>query len=315
MALFLTEDDVSQVLTMDLALAAVEGVFGEQAEGRAINRPRQRVRTGNVLLHVLPGGTPTNVGLKFYCGGPGGVNFWAVLFDAKSGELLSLMRADKLGQMRTGAASGIASKHLANPGASIFGVFGTGWQAESQVEAVCKVRPIREVRVFGRNREKAEGFCRRMAERTGASFSIAATPEQVVSGAHIVTTITTASDPLFDGHHLEPGAHVNAAGSNRATAREIDRTTVSRAALVVVDSVEQAKLESGDLLAAERDGVFRWERAVELADIVGGKRTGRQDPAQITLFSSHGIALWDIAVATEVYKLARERGLGKDIPL
>ncbi len=315
LALFLTEADVTELLTMEMALAAVEEALRLQGEGKGLTRPRQRVQTGRMMLQAMPAGTPDHAGLKFYASGAGGTRFWVPLFDAQSGELLCLMQADRLGQMRTGAASGVATKYLARPDATVLGVFGTGWQAQSQVEAVCAVRRITAVRVFGRNQEKAEAFCRTMAERTGASYSIAEEPNVITRGADIVTTITTARSPLFDGHLLRPGTHLNAAGSNRISSREVDAATISRAALVVVDSVEQAKIESGDLVAAEKDGSFRWERAVELGDIIAGRRTGRSDPAQITLFESHGIALWDVLTAARVYALAVERGMGRTIDL
>lgn len=315
MPLLLREEDVAALLTMDVALAAVEEALRLQGEGAAVNRPRQRVRTGNILLHVMPAGLPGHAGLKFYTSGRQGARFWAVLLDAATGQWLALMQADRLGMMRTGAASGVATRYLARPDAQVLGIFGTGWQAQSQVEAVARVRPLRRIKAYGRDREKLVRFCQEMERRTGVECVPAASPREVVAGSDIVTTITTASEPLFDGAWLEPGTHVNAAGSNRAHAREIDGTAVARAALVAVDMVEQARVESGDLLAAEREGCFTWDRAVELGAIVAGRVPGRQRSEDITLFESHGIALWDVAVAAAVYRLAREKGLGTELPL
>lgn len=315
LALFLTEADVSGLLSMEMALAAVEDALRQQSGGSGVTLPRQRVRAGRMVLQAMPGGLDKHAGLKFYASGSEGTHFWVPLFDTATGQLLCLLQADRLGQMRTGAASGVATQYMARPDSAVLGVFGTGWQAQSQVQAICSVRPIKQVRVFGRNRERAEAFCRQMGEQTGASFSIAADAAAVLKGADIVTTITNATSPLFDGHLLAPGTHLNAAGANRATAREVDAAAISRAALIAVDLLEQARIESGDLLAAEKEGQFRWERAVELGDIITGRRTGRTGPAQITLFESHGIATWDVATAALVYAAAREQGVGVELPL
>ncbi len=315
MALFLTEKDVEQLVTMEMALQAVERALRLQGEGAGEVKPRQRVRTGKAMLQVLPATSGSAAGLKFYCGTRAGVRFWVPLFDGESGEMLAFMQADKLGQMRTGAASGIATKYMARKDASVLGLFGTGWQAETQAAAICAVRPIKEVKVFGRNREKGEAFCRRMSQQLQADFRFIPDAREVVRGSDIVTTITTADQPLFDGNWLEPGTHINAAGSNRAQAREIDATAVERAAIVATDLIEQAKIESGDLIGAAAEGRFDWTRAVELGRIVTGQAPGRNAPDEITLFASHGIGLWDVTIAEAIYRKALEAGVGQHIDL
>lgn len=315
MALFLREADVRQVLTMEVALAAVEEALRAMGEGAAVNRPRQRARAGGPLLQAMPAALPHSLGLKFYCSSRQGTRFWVPLFDGATGELLSLMQADFLGMMRTGAASGVATRLLSRPESRVLGVFGTGWQARSQVQAVAAVRRLERIKVYGRDREKLAAFCREMAAATGVEAVPAASPEEVVRGSDIVTTITSAAAPLFDGRWLEPGTHVNAAGSNRANARELDAEAVARAGLVVVDMLEQAQVESGDLIAAAAEGRFDWGRAVELGAILAGRAAGRTGAREITLFESHGLAAWDVATARRVYELARARGLGVEIDL
>lgn len=300
---------------MEVALAAVEEALRAMGDGSAANMPRQRVRAGGALLQAMPAALPAGIGLKFYCSGRQGTRFWVPFFDAASGELLSLIQADYLGMMRTGAASGVASRYLSRPDSRVLGVFGTGWQARSQVLAVAAVRRLERIQVYGRNREKLDAFCRAMAEHTGVSVVAAASPEETLRDADILCTITNAAEPLFPGHLLAPGTHVNAAGSNRATNRELDAEAVARANLVAVDMLTQAQVESGDLIAAAAAGKFHWSQAVELGAIVAGKVPGRRAPEEVTLFESHGLAVWDVATARRVYDLARARGLGVELDL
>lgn len=314
MPLFLTEADISQLLTMDVALAAVEDAFHQQGRGLATTCPRQRARTEQAMLHVMPGALTENLGLKYYCTSRSGARFWVALFDGASGDLQAFLQADQLGRARTGAASGIATKYLARRDAAVLGLFGTGKQARAQAEAICAVRPIQQIKVCGRNQEKARAFARELTDTLGVAATVAS-PEATVRGSDIVSTITTATAPVLAGEWLEPGTHVNAAGSNKPTAREIDDTAVQRAGLVTVDHLEQAQGEAGDLILAAAAGAFDWTRAVELAQVVAGRHPGRQSASDITLFASQGIALWDLAAARRVYDLARQRGIGRSIAL
>lgn len=315
MALFLREADVQKVLTMDVAVAAVEASLRAMGDGTAANMPRQRVRSAGALLQAMPAALPGELGLKFYCSGRQGTRFWVPLFDGATGDLLALMQADFLGMMRTGAASGVATRYLSRPDSRVLGVFGTGWQARSQVLAVAAVRPLERIKVFGRNQERLAAFCREMAAQTGIDVTPVNTPADVLEGSDIICTITNATAPLFDGRLLGPGTHVNAAGANRATSRELDAESVSRAHLVAVDMLAQARVESGDLIAAAAAGAFDWHRAVELGAIVAGQAPGRQEAKEITLFESHGLAVWDVATARRVYDLARAQGLGVEVEL
>lgn len=312
MALYLTEEDVAGLLTMEMALDAVEGVFRRQAAGTATNEPRRRVRTRGTTLHVMSGADDGWLGLKSYTVGRNGARFFVNLYDGVSGELVALIEADKLGQMRTGAASGVATKYLARPGAQTVGVYGSGWQARSQLAAVCAVRPIERVRVWSRSAERREEFCREMAVELGLTdIAPAGSPEEA-AGAEILITITSAREPVVSGSWITPGTHLNAAGGNSLLRREFDDEALRRAAVVAVDSLDQARIESGELVSAVEKGIITWERLVELRRIVAGEGPARVDSDEITIFKSLGLAIEDIATAAAVCRAAREVNRGRE---
>lgn len=230
MALYLTEADVTSLLTMEMALEAVEGVFRRQAVGEATNQPRRRVRSGGATLHVMSGADEGWLGLKAYTVTRHGARFLVSLYSAETGELVALLEADRLGQMRTGAASGVATRLLARQQARRVGIYGTGWQAVSQLLAVCAVRPVTEVRVYSRSAEHREGFCERMAPQLrGVDLLPVDRPEAAAVGAEILITITSAREPVLLGEWVESGAHLNAAGGNSVLRRELDDTLARRA--------------------------------------------------------------------------------------
>jgi len=317
MALLLTEADVTALLPMSLALEAVEEAFRWQGEGKLVNRPRVRVPVPGGLLHVMPAAVPEArvMGLKAYATVRGSAKFVVLLFSAESAALLAVIEADRLGQMRTGAASGVATKYLARPDADRVGCYGTGWQARSQLEAVCAVRKVREVRVYGRDPERRARFAEEMASGLGVSVTAVERPEAAARDASILVIITSSKTPVLEGRWIAPGAHVNAAGSNALQRAELDVEAVRRAGLIVTDSLEQARLECGDLVAPTEQGVVRWEDVRELGEIVAGKRPGRRSPEEITLFESQGVAMEDVAVAARLVARARERQTGREIPI
>src|SRR5919109_230719 len=317
MALLLDEQQVTDLLTMEMAIVAVEEALKQHGLGSAINSPRTRVRLPTGQLHMMGAALPTHgvIGYKAYTAFRGQARFHVMLYSADTGELLAVLQADRLGQLRTGAASGVATKHMARSEAHSVGIFGTGWQARSQLEAVCAVRQIRTIRAFGRDATRRQTFCHEMSQQLGIPVEPAATPEAVVKGTAVVITSTTAREPLFDGNWLEPGAHVNAIGSNALIRREVDEATVRRSALIVVDSKEQARFECGDLLGPLERGLIHWEQVRELGDVVAGPFLGRGAGSEITLFESHGLAIWDLAAGMAVYDAAKAKGIGREIAL
>src|SRR6266511_4598789 len=317
MALFLDEQQVTELLSMQMALAAVEDALKQQALGAATNNPRTRVRVPTGQLHMMGAALPTRgvFGYKAYTAVKGKVRFHVMLYSTESGELLAVLQADRLGQMRTGAASGVATKHMARAEARTLGIFGTGWQARSQLEAVCAVRSIQAIKAFGRDAARRQTFCTDMSQQLGIPVEPAASPEAAVNGMDVVITATSARDPLFDGQWLEPGTHVNAIGSNALIRREIDDTAVRRSALIIVDSKEQARLECCDLLGPLERGLIHWEQIRELGDVVAGMIPGRRQASDLTLFESHGLAIWDLAAGMAVYEAAKAKGIGRELAL
>lgn len=318
MSLLLTEADVKVILTMPMAMELVEESFRRLADGTGVSHPRQRLRLAEKgFLHYMAASDSAGgyLGLKIYTVSPSGARFLVPLFSGHSGELLALIEANYLGQMRTGAASGVATKVMARTDAKTAGIVGTGLQSRTQLEAVAHARKLERVRAFGRDAGRREIFARDMTARIGVTVTPVATAEEAVRGADILITCTTSATPVVEGRWLERGVHINAAGVNFANKREIDSETVGRADVIAADSVEQSKIEAGDLILAFGEDMQRWSSVRELSDIISGKAAARTKPEQITLFKSNGIAIEDIVVAGRVYELARERRMGREVPM
>jgi alanine dehydrogenase len=316
MPLLLTESDVRKILTMPLALEAVENSFRRLADGSMLVHARRRLNIpGKSYLHYMAAGDSGGgyMGLKIYTTSRQGLRFVLPLFDAESGDLLALIEADSLGQVRTGAASGVATKFMARQEAPRVGIIGAGGQARTQLEAIALVRKIETLRAYSRQAAKREQFAREMSSRLSISVVPVDSAERAVRDADIVITATTSTQPVVNGSWLKPGAHINAIGANFPQKRELDDEAVSRAGLIAVDLREQARMEAGDLIHGFAGNESRWERVHELAEIVAGKVKGRTSAEQITLFKSSGIASEDIAVAAPIYELARERRIGTQL--
>ncbi|MDL1895879.1 ornithine cyclodeaminase family protein [Anaerolineae bacterium CFX7] len=316
MPLFLTESDVEKLLTMDDALRLVEDALRDFGNGAAQNQPRQRIRAPHGVLHVMPAGLFSRgyMGFKAYTSFRGGARFYFHLFDSNTGDYLAIIQADRLGQMRTGAASGVATKFLARKNAKTIGIIGTGWQAESQLEAVCAARNFAKVKCFSRAETRRQQFAAKMSAQLKIEIEPVVSAQDAVVESDVVIAITTAAQPVVNGEWLKAGAHVNAAGSNWTTRREVDSTAVKRAHAIFADSVEQAKIEAGDLSQAVSENAIGWHQVQELSALVSGRAAGRAGDDDITLFKSCGIALEDVAVGARVYERARAQGIGIELP-
>lgn len=317
MPLFLTEADVQELLPMEKALERVEASFLAQARGGAINRSRERIFQSRCSLHYMAAALPEEkwLGMKIYTIAPAAWRFLVLLYDGESGQLLALLEADHLGRLRTGAASGVATKHMARAGASLVGLIGSGRQARTQLEAVAKVRALAGVKVFSRAEKRRHDFCREMGDRLRLKVEPGESAEAVARFGDIVITATSSREPVVRGEWLRPGTHVNAIGANMPDRREVDDATLARASLIAVDTLEQAQEEAGDLIQGLASLPGGWEGVAELHEIASGKRRGRTTDQEITLFKSSGIALWDIAVAGYVYQQALARGKGRQFQL
>jgi len=302
---------------MKTAIEAVEEALRDQAEGLATNRPRYRVAAPTSQLHVMAAGDRRLgvYGLKAYTASKKGARFLVLLYESETGDLLAAIEADRLGQMRTGAASGVATKYMARKDADRVGIYGTGWQAESQLMAVAAVRQLKSIKCYGRSRERREAFARKMTAMLRVECSPAESQEEATRGQAIVVTATSAREPVLKGEWIEAGTHLNVVGSNFMSKAEVDVETIRRAKIIAVDSIDQSRVEAGDLLPAIERGVISWESVTELGRIVADRDAGRTSGDDITLFKSNGIALEDISTALRVYNLARERGIGETIDL
>lgn len=316
MALFLTEENVRQLLPMADALAQVEACFQALGTGQARNQPRRRIRLPDGMMHVMSAG---DVGLgvfghKVYTTTRKGAKFLVTLYNTDDGRPLAVLEAGLLGAIRTGAASGIATKYLANPDASVLGVLGTGRQAPTQIQAVCAVRPIEQVHVYSRNAARREAFAREMSALLGIPVTAAASAQAAVEPADVVAAITDSKQPILAGAWLKPGAHVNAAGNNMLVEQEVDTEVLRRAWLITTDSLEGAKIECGDLLAAVEPGLVQWEDVIELGQVVAGRHPVARPADAITVYESQGIAAEDLYAAVHVLRNAQEQGIGEELP-
>lgn len=315
MALSLREADITRLLKMPDVIGAVEDAFRQWGRGRAVNRPRQRITADGSVMQVMSAAIPDLgvMGLKAYSTAQGTTRFVCMLYSTETGELLAVMEANRLGQMRTGAASAVATKYLAGPAAGAVGIIGTGWQARSQIAALAVVRPIALVKAYSRDVQRRTVFAQEMTEELAADVEPVESAEDAAEGVDIIVTATTARDPVLEGRWLRPGVHINAVGSNWATRRELDGEAVARADHIVVDDLDQARVEAGDLIAPADEGALDWSRLTELGAVVAGRAPGRRSADEITLFESQGIALEDVAAMKLAYDRAREEGLGENL--
>lgn len=301
---YVTEAEVTSALTMPLALAAMRRAFTALSEGRARNLPRRRVRAHGPSLAVMAAATDDDGGFlaaKLYTAGPHGARFHVAVWRAEDGEMVALLEAERLGCLRTGAASGLAADLLSRPEAESLAVIGSGLQAFYQVEAVCHVRPMRRIRVYSRSTEHRERFARDLRDRLDVPADPVSSGEDAVRGADVVVTITASQRAVLQGAWLSPGTCVLAAGSNHPQHREVDEEVIRKAGLLVVDDREVAKLECGDLLP-HMGKDRQWAEVVDLADVLAGRSDRRTTGSQIVLFESQGMAVEDLYAALTVLK-------------
>jgi ornithine cyclodeaminase/alanine dehydrogenase-like protein (mu-crystallin family) len=313
--LLLSEDDVRHLLTMDMALGAVEDALRKLALDEVQNVPRSRSQTDHVMLHVMSSSAKTlgYMGYKAYTSGRKGSHFHVGLFEGKAGNLVALIQADYLGQVRTGAASGVATQYMARPDCTEVGLFGSGKQARTQLQAVCAVRKIRRAQVYSPNEERRRNFCIEMSQLCNTEVEPVPRPEMAAEDKDIVITATSSREPVLNGNWIAEGTHMNVIGSNFLGKAEVDAVAVRRCDSIVVDSKDQARLEAGDFTQPLEDGSIHWADIHELGQVIVGRFTGRAHPENVTMFKSLGIAIEDIAVAARVYERAIAAGVGQRV--
>jgi alanine dehydrogenase len=307
--LYLTEADVAELVSPADAVEAIEACFRRMAAGSVENRPRYRLRLEGGALAVMAAADLElgYAGAKVYAGFGEGARFAVLLFRSDSPELVAVLEADKLGQLRTGAASGVAARHLSASGATSLGVIGCGWQAESQVACIRAALPqLERVVAYCRTEERLRAFCAEQGAEPGESH-------QDPASCDVVVTATTSPDPVLRGEWLRAGALVCAVGANDGRRRELDNVVLERSAFVCCDSRDDAKLESADLIEPVDSGVLDWLEVHELQEVVAGETAGRQSDDDIVVFKSNGLAAWDVAVAVAAVERARAAGVGREV--
>jgi ornithine cyclodeaminase/alanine dehydrogenase-like protein (mu-crystallin family) len=307
--LYLSEQDVSAVLDPGSAVPVIESCFRRMAAGSVENLPRRRLAAwgGSLAVMAAADGDLGFAGVKAYIVAAGRASFVVCLFSLEDGLLAAVIEADALGQIRTGAASGVAALHLTRAGTTSVGLIGCGWQAESQLAAIRAAVPTLErALAWCRTPDRLGDFCR----RTGAQ---PAESSQEAAGCDVVVTVTTSRDPVLRGEWLSPGALVCAVGANDVRRRELDNVVLERATFVCCDSVEQARIESADLIEPVAAGVLDWLEVHELQEVVAGEVKGRSDPDDIVVFKSNGLAAWDVAIAAEALRRARDQDVGREL--
>jgi ornithine cyclodeaminase/alanine dehydrogenase-like protein (mu-crystallin family) len=311
--LLLTENEVRQLVTMEMALEAVEQVLRKQALDEAVNIPRARAQTDHAMLHTMAAAAKTlgYMGTKTYATARKGANFHVSLYDGKTGMLLALIQADYLGQVRTGAASGVATQYMARPDAAEVGIFGSGKQARTQLQAVCLVRKIRRAQVYSPSEEHRRRFAEQMSELCNCEVQPVPRPEMAAEDKDIVITATSSREPVLNGNWISEGTHLNVIGSNFLGKAEVDDVCVRRCDSIIVDSKDQARAEAGDFVQALEEGSIHWADIHELGQVIVGRYTGRAHPEDVTMFKSLGIAIEDVALAAVIYQKALAAGVGR----
>jgi alanine dehydrogenase len=306
--LYVTEAQVSALLTPGDAIAAVEASFARLSAGEVESAPRARLPIPDGVFAVMPcvDRGLGYAGLKTFAWTPEATPFLVVLLSLEPPQVEAIVEADRLGQLRTAAASAVAAKHLARAGASTLGVLGCGRQAASHVDALREVLDLERVAVYCRDEVRLDAFC-------AAHGCEAAESHQEAGGCDVVVTATTSRDPVLRGEWLQPGALVLAIGANDPASRELDNVVLERASFVCTDSREQARLEAGDLIEPVERGVLDWLEVHELHEVVAGELDGRQKDEDIVVFKSNGLAAWDLAIGSLAVERARERGIGRQV--
>lgn len=316
-ALYIREAEVAELVTIDDAIGVLADCFARWPDIRGQNIARSRVKLPNGMFNLLGAGYgPGDVfGVKAYFATAAGARFQVLLYSAVSGELLAILEADLLSKLRTGAASGIATKVLSNPDAAVLGIIGTGRQAFAQVQAISAVRRLESIRAFSRTEASCAQFCDMIEQRLGIAARVARSAEECVREAAIVTTITKSAVPVCRGEWLRPGTHINAAGANAAARRELDEATIARASVLCTDSIEQAKGEAGEFVGLGAPGQKTWGDVRELGDVVSKTVGGRTNASDVTVFKSLGLGIEDVAFAELIYRRAIAAKAGSSLHL
>ena len=315
MTLFLRNEDVAQCVSMDTMLETIETMQTRYGQGEAYNLGRRKIIADTGMLSVMGGGLFYDgvLGVKTYTVVSGSYSFQVSLYDAATGELLCYMQANRLGQFRTGATTGVAVKHLSRKGPLEVGIVGTGGQAPTQLQAIASVREISGVKAFSRSEERRTEFAARQTDALGVKVTAADSNEDAVRECDLVIGIAATTEPVVKGSWLKEGATVIGAGPTTWRVSEVDELTLTRADKLFVDSLDQVPIEAGDISAAIDKGLVNWSQLTELRHAVCGAISGRDNDRQIVYAKLMGTGVADVAAAKLAYDSAREKGLGMEL--
>jgi ornithine cyclodeaminase len=328
--LVLNAQDVARLLPMPECIRVMRDALAALARGEALVPLRTIMRVPGVggFLGLMPGyisphqGQEGALGMKAVSVFPGnakrGIDTHqgaVLLFEADTGRLSALMDGAAITAIRTAAVSGVATDLLARRDAGELAILGAGVQARTHIEAIAAVRPLRRVRIWSRNPQRAAALAAELHPRLQFSIEAASSAEDALRDADIVATVTASPEPILQREWLKAGVHINAVGSSIPTSREIDTATMV-AARLFVDRRESALAESGDLLIAMEEGAVKGDHVqAELGDVIIGKDPGRRSPGDLTLFKSLGLAVEDVASAAYIVRRARETGTGQTVTM
>ena len=315
MAIFLRDSEVSESLTMKQMIEKIESMQSHYGEGEASNLPRRKIIASGGMLAVMGGGLFYEgvLGVKTYTVVKGQYSFQVSLYDAETGKLLCYTQANRLGQLRTGATTAVAAKYLTTKSNMTVGIIGTGYQAATQLEAVSKVRDIANILAFSRTESSRQQFAENMSTSLQIPVTSAKSAEETVKNSDLVICIAATMDPVINGDWISSGTTLVAAGPTTWRANEVDTLTIKRAHKIVVDSIEQAPIESGDLSSSVDQGIIQWSQLVELRHIVSGNQSGRDNNDQIIYAKLMGTGVADVAAAKLAYDTAKQLGIGTEM--
>ena len=315
MALYLTETEIKKIINMELALNSVEEAFQLIALGDAVTKPRERLPVGSSSLNYMSAGIDKQnlTGLKVYVPSKNGTKFYFHIVNALNGEMIAIMEANALGQFRTGAASGVASKYLAKKDSKKVLLIGTGYQAYTQALALDRVFELDEIYVYSRAEENRMNFINNYSSAMKSKLTPVSDIESNVDNIDIISVITNSKTPVINSEIIESGVHINAAGSNHSLRRELDTKTILKADKIFVDDIDQAKMECGDLIYPESLGLIQWRNIINFSDVLKFPDRFKRNFKDITIFESQGLALWDLVTAINVCEIAKTKGIGEKI--
>lgn len=320
MVLFLSSQEIEPLLSMKDYIETIESAYQQMGQGGTTMLPRIKLDTSRKpgFLKILPASFSELevAGIHAYTvSGIGTFTKVIFLFNTNTGDLQAVIESDRIGWLVPGALSAVATKYLAKKGAKVMAIFGSGRQAKSQLPAVALVRDLELIKVYSPQKKHRDQYCEEMRNLLNLNVLPVDSPEEAVKGSEIISTTSNSSTPVFDGNLIEQGTHINAIGAHDPDRRELDSVSVQRSKLVA-DSKDRVLKEEGEVLIPIKEGLIKPDHIYgELGEVIAGKKQGRKDEKEITLFLSGGIGIEYVAIAARIYQLALKEKIGQELHL